>query len=253
MHVEALILAEGGSNRLRPLTDHLPACLVPVGGTPILDHEIQTLRGVGVDHVTVVGGYRAAQVEQACRFYDVVRFRMNPSFSRENPRLAAMRAAGPLAGGPLLLLRGELIFDGALLSELLRSGSPNVAVTDQAGEPVGLWKLSPRAAEALFAASLEDQDGVALDEALRGVLEGLGVEPLEPTRPWASVRSMEDLARALHAHRLASEAHVARHQERLLAAGRSVPRVPAAMLKTPPPKSPPPPPWVASSLKAAHP
>ena len=65
--VRAFIFAEAGSPRLRPLTEHLPTSLLPVGGIPLLDRQIQALLKCGVMDITVVGGYRAAQVEQACR------------------------------------------------------------------------------------------------------------------------------------------------------------------------------------------
>ncbi len=222
MKIEALILAETGSLRLRPLTEHLPTCLVPVGGTPILDHEIQALHSAGFDHITVIGGYRSAQVEQACRAYGDVRFCMNSRYSRAEPRLSALRAAGAMPARPLLLVRGELVFDGVMVEKLVRGGEGNRVVVDAAGEPAGIWWLTARTAAALFAAA--GDEGAELDSAeglyaaLRDVLERHGHEVLAVNgHPWARVETMEDLARALKAHRLVAEARVARHEERLRA------------------------------------
>jgi NDP-sugar pyrophosphorylase family protein len=39
-----MILAAGQGTRLRPLTDHIPKCMMPVGGKPVLEHTIQWLR-----------------------------------------------------------------------------------------------------------------------------------------------------------------------------------------------------------------
>ncbi len=220
MHVEALILAEGGSHNLRPLTDHLPVCLVPVGGTPILDHAVQALRSVGLDHITVLGGYRAAQVEQACRVYDSVRFRFNPVYTREEPVLQALCSVGPLAGGPLLVVRGDLVFDAALVTELLAAPEGNQVVVGSDGKPIGMWRLSPKAAETLFAASgrTGESEGPEpeLYSSLAMVLEQLGCETFPATGyAWARVSTMEDLARALVAHRCAREARVARSEAAL--------------------------------------
>jgi hypothetical protein len=220
VNIEALILAETGSPRLRPLTEHLPTCLVPVGGTPILDHEIQALHSVGVNHITVIGGYRAAQVEQACRAYGDVRFCVNSRYSRVEPRLSALRAAGAMPARSLLLVRGELVFDGVMVEELVHGEEGNRVVVDAAGEPAGIWWLTARTAAALFAAA--GDDGAELDsseglyEVLQNVLEQHGHETVAVNgHPWARVESMEDLARALKAHRLVAEARVARHEERL--------------------------------------
>jgi mannose-1-phosphate guanylyltransferase len=44
----ALILAGGVGSRLRPLTDALPKCLVPIGGRPLLDYWVEALIAAGV-------------------------------------------------------------------------------------------------------------------------------------------------------------------------------------------------------------
>ena len=46
--VKALILAGGLGTRLRPLTDAIPKCLVPVGGRPLLDYWVDSLAEAGV-------------------------------------------------------------------------------------------------------------------------------------------------------------------------------------------------------------
>ena len=51
--MKAFLLAAGLGTRLRPLTDHLPKCLVPVGGRPLLDLWLDSLRAAGVDEVLV--------------------------------------------------------------------------------------------------------------------------------------------------------------------------------------------------------
>jgi mannose-1-phosphate guanylyltransferase len=46
--MKAFILAAGESRRLRPLTDTLPKCLVPIDGTPLLTLWLELLRRHGV-------------------------------------------------------------------------------------------------------------------------------------------------------------------------------------------------------------
>ena len=45
---KALILAGGLGTRLRPLTDAMPKCLVPIGGRPLLDYWIDRLAEAGI-------------------------------------------------------------------------------------------------------------------------------------------------------------------------------------------------------------
>jgi mannose-1-phosphate guanylyltransferase len=46
--VKAVLLAAGLGTRLRPLTDAIPKCLVPIGGRPLLDYWIDRLVAAGV-------------------------------------------------------------------------------------------------------------------------------------------------------------------------------------------------------------
>jgi glucose-1-phosphate thymidylyltransferase len=60
--VKAIILAGGYATRLRPLTDDLSKCLLPVGGRPMLDWILDRVEQVEeIDEVHVVTNQRFAQ------------------------------------------------------------------------------------------------------------------------------------------------------------------------------------------------
>jgi len=218
----AVILAEGGNRQLRPLTEHLPTCLVPVGGTPILDHQIQALRREGIEHITVVGGFRGALVEQACRHYPEVRYGFNPEYSRESPAASSLRVLPLGETEPLLLLRGDLLFDATILQDLLSQGK-DARVLDSRGRPVGMVRLGHSTFQALSedlgsgdippAADLFDEVEERLSQAKAGKVEA-------GDRPWARVESMIDLARAMKAHRASAQALVARAEKELAEDGK---------------------------------
>jgi mannose-1-phosphate guanylyltransferase len=51
--VKAFLLAAGVGSRLRPITDTIPKCMVPIGGRPLLDIWLEAFDRAGVDEVLV--------------------------------------------------------------------------------------------------------------------------------------------------------------------------------------------------------
>jgi mannose-1-phosphate guanylyltransferase len=60
--MRALLLAAGFGTRLRPLTDTIPKCLVPVHGRPLLDYWLDLVFEGGVDRVLLNTHYLADKV-----------------------------------------------------------------------------------------------------------------------------------------------------------------------------------------------
>ena len=62
--VDAVLMAGGKGERLRPLTEKTPKPLLPVGGKAIIDHNIDRLISYGVKHISVTVNYLKEQIEE---------------------------------------------------------------------------------------------------------------------------------------------------------------------------------------------
>ncbi len=62
--VDAVLMAGGKGERLRPLTEKTPKPLLPVGGKAIIDHNIDRLINYGVKHINVTVNYLKEQIEE---------------------------------------------------------------------------------------------------------------------------------------------------------------------------------------------
>ena len=51
--MKAFLLAAGVGSRLRPITDTIPKCMVPIDGQPLLDIWLDAFDRAGVDEVLV--------------------------------------------------------------------------------------------------------------------------------------------------------------------------------------------------------
>ena len=115
--MKAIILAGGYATRLRPLTDDLSKCLLPVGGKPMVDWILEGIRAVdGIDEVHVVTNSRFAQdFEHWAMFKDGVTVHDDGTSSNED-RLGAV---GDIAftleraeiDDDVLVIAGDNLFD----------------------------------------------------------------------------------------------------------------------------------------------
>lgn len=61
--IDAVIMAGGKGERLRPLTLTTPKPLLPVGSKAIIDHNVDRLISYGIEHISVTVNYLAEQLE----------------------------------------------------------------------------------------------------------------------------------------------------------------------------------------------
>ena len=62
--VDAVLMAGGKGERLRPLTEKTPKPLLEVGGKCIIDHNVDRLISYGVKHINVTINYLGEQIEE---------------------------------------------------------------------------------------------------------------------------------------------------------------------------------------------
>lgn len=62
--MRALLLAAGYGTRLRPLTDSIPKCLVPIRGRPLLDYWLELLLAGGIESILVNTHHFAERVSE---------------------------------------------------------------------------------------------------------------------------------------------------------------------------------------------
>jgi choline kinase/phosphatidylglycerophosphate synthase len=126
-----VVLAAGRSERLSGITKGSSKALLPLGGVPLVERAVRTIRDAGCDRVIVVVGYQADAVGNAARLaggdVEVV---VAPGWEAGNA--ASLAAAEPhLAGEPsFLLLCGDHAFSTGALRPLAEAGGPAVMVDD---------------------------------------------------------------------------------------------------------------------------
>ncbi|ABB43456.1 Nucleotidyl transferase [Sulfurimonas denitrificans DSM 1251] len=62
--MRALLLAAGIGSRLRPITNTIPKCLVPINGKPLLEYWLKNLSEAGIDEFLINTHHLHVQVEE---------------------------------------------------------------------------------------------------------------------------------------------------------------------------------------------
>jgi N-acetyl-alpha-D-muramate 1-phosphate uridylyltransferase len=111
--IRAMILAAGRGERMRPLTDHTPKPLLPVGGKPLIVWHIERLRGAGFTELVINHAHLGHRLEEALGDGAALGVRIAWS-----PEAAALETAGgirhalPLLGGaPFVVVNGDVFCD----------------------------------------------------------------------------------------------------------------------------------------------
>lgn len=65
--IDAVLMAGGKGERLRPLTEKTPKPLLPVGDKAIIDHNVDRLISYGINHISVTVNYLKEQIEEHYR------------------------------------------------------------------------------------------------------------------------------------------------------------------------------------------
>jgi len=106
---------------LWPLTAECPKCLLDIGGTTILEHQLGNLTAAGIVRVVVICGHGVEGVRQALAAYvgrADVSIIYNPFFA-EADNLISLWAARSEMDADFLLLNGDNVFHPLILPRLL--------------------------------------------------------------------------------------------------------------------------------------
>jgi|GEM_PF-1349586 pyruvate kinase len=130
----AVILAAGPSTGFGSLTTNKHKCMLDVGGTTIIMHQIDNLRKCGIpdDRISVVIGHNHHQIETYLRGEGFLgHFVFNPWFATTNMLTSLWLARET---GNLIVVYGDIIFDRGILADLLATPARAALVVDHDSE-----------------------------------------------------------------------------------------------------------------------
>src|SRR6187431_3198591 len=109
----AMILAAGLGQRMRPLTDTLPKPMLVAGGKPLLQYHLEALAGAGITEVIINLAYLGEKIREFVG--NGKQFGLSVQYSEEPEPLetagALLNALHLLGDDPFILLNGDVWTD----------------------------------------------------------------------------------------------------------------------------------------------
>lgn len=146
--MKALILAAGRGSRLGPHTEALPKGFISLGGRPLIQQQLETLREAGVSEIAVVTGYRAETFADL----GLTTFH-NPDWAQTNMVASLWQARDWLRAGHCLVSYADILYEATLVRDL--QARPEALLLPLNRHWRALW-------EARFANPLEDVESLRL-------------------------------------------------------------------------------------------
>jgi UDP-N-acetylglucosamine diphosphorylase / glucose-1-phosphate thymidylyltransferase / UDP-N-acetylgalactosamine diphosphorylase / glucosamine-1-phosphate N-acetyltransferase / galactosamine-1-phosphate N-acetyltransferase len=118
--MKGVILTAGEGTRMRPLTLTRPKTMIPVGGKPILQYNVEALKDAGIRDITLIVGYHEEIIKDY--FKDGSHLGVNINYITQSERLGTAHAIGTLAEhlkGAFVILNGDIIVDSQLIKDLI--------------------------------------------------------------------------------------------------------------------------------------
>ena len=148
--MQAMILAAGRGERMRPLTDRLPKPMLAVGGKPLIVWHLERLAAAGIRDIVINHAWLGHEIENALGNGSAYGVRI-----RYSPESTALETAGgiaqalPLLGdAPFLVMNGDVWCDwnpdsaSALAASLPNGGAWMLMVDNPVQHPNGDFHLA---------------------------------------------------------------------------------------------------------------
>ena len=129
---QAVILAAGEGQRLRPFTVLKPKVMIPIANKPILQYVVEALAVNGVRHIVMVVGYRKEQVQDYFGSGEKLGVKIDYIMQKQQLGTAhALMQARDMIGDSFLVLPGDNIIKPDTIAQLIEAKPSIILVKKQ--------------------------------------------------------------------------------------------------------------------------
>jgi L-glutamine-phosphate cytidylyltransferase len=121
---KVIVIAAGMGNRMQPLTEDRPKCMLEFGGMTLLQRQLDTYAACGLSNFTVVRGYQKEKIA-----YDGITYYDNLDFENNNILNSLFYAESEI-NGHVIVAYSDILFEAHIVERLLQSEADISIVVD---------------------------------------------------------------------------------------------------------------------------
>lgn len=126
---QAIILAAGEGQRLRPFTALKPKVMLSIANRPILSYVVEAVARNGIKNIVMVVGYRKEQVQDY--FGDGEQFGVHITYLTQKQQVGtghALKTAEKVAAETFMVLPGDNVIETSTIATIAHTDSPTILV-----------------------------------------------------------------------------------------------------------------------------
>jgi len=150
--MKLIILSAGKGERLRPLTNDRPKCMVEFKDKPIIDYILDVAKELKIDNTGVICGYKADVLKNHLKDRNITFF-TNENYNSTN-MVSTLFCAKEFFDDDLIISYSDIIYSKEILEKLIDSTSDLSVIIDRDWQK--LWELR-------FENPLDDAESLKLD------------------------------------------------------------------------------------------
>jgi choline kinase len=167
--MRAIILAAGKGKRIDQIRGDDPKCLLEVGGTSLIERQIQVLKSIGVNDITVVVGFGKEHVQARCG--PDVHYVENERHEQTNSLYSLWLTRDLLADG-FVVLNADVLFHPQLLVDLISSQHENALLASyESRVPLGDEEMKVKVREGVVIDISKQMDPAEADGENVGIVK----------------------------------------------------------------------------------
>ena len=123
--MNAIILAAGQGNRLKPLTNNQPKCLVELFGKSLLNWQLDIFQKLKINDISIVKGYLQEQIT-----FPNINFYENKNYETTN-MIETLFCAREKINNSTIISYGDIIYEESVLEKLIKNNDDISLIIDK--------------------------------------------------------------------------------------------------------------------------